>query len=67
MGGGQICLCVAFLLGKKETHQQNSRKFQENAGTILGQFCLCVSCLLAFVRERSEHCFESAVLEERTH
>ena len=25
-GGGQICLFVAFFLGEKETHQQNSQE-----------------------------------------
>ena len=25
-GGGQICLCVAFLLGKRETHKQKSQE-----------------------------------------
>ena len=38
MGGGQIGLCVALVLGEKGKHiNKNPRKFHENAGTVPGQ------------------------------
>ena len=43
MGGGQICLCVAFSWGNSETHKQNSQeisgKCRDSPGIIPGQSC----------------------------
>ena len=56
MGGGQICLCIALFLDKREAHKHIPRKYQQNAGTVLGQsqdnpvtfFVYVFSCLLFF-------------------
>ena len=42
-GGGQICLCVAIFMGKKETNEQISRKnLRKGLDSPVNKTCLCV-------------------------
>ena len=60
MGGGQICLCVAYFLGeKKETHKQTSQeisgKCRDSPGQYQEIYVSVFSCLLFFFSELQTH------------
>ena len=77
MGGGQICLCVAFFLGEKGKHiNKIPRKSQKSAGTVPGQsrdytgqsgenFVYVFCCLLVFSGPDYGHTWALAWLQSR--